>query len=115
MITVQETTAGNEYPNHRYILSDDKQFAYGYIREGEKLPQLFSEPIRFDIRGRKFTITLRTHDAETGNVWYIKGSKGQMHTVRKQDGKYNCSCPAFVYRRMECKHIQHVKDKNGHR
>ncbi|MEM2922240.1 MAG: hypothetical protein QXF26_08000 [Candidatus Bathyarchaeia archaeon] len=26
------------------------------------------------------------------------------------DGDYECSCPQWIYRRRECKHIQEVKD-----
>ena len=113
MITVQETTVwdGN-FPNHKYILSDDKQKAYGYIKNGDRYPTMFSKPMGFDPRRRTFEVLIKTKDVEKG-VWYIQGSKGDTYTVKINDeGEYTCSCPASMYRKMECKHIQQVRSKN---
>lgn len=115
MITLQETTAwdGN-IPNHKYIVSDDKRWMYGYIKVGNKYPDMFNKPIGFDVRGRKFVEVLRTRDVveqqeETGKVYLLQGSKGVTHTVTFRDGGYSCSCPAATFRRQECKHIQSIK------
>lgn len=63
MITVQEVTKWNgNTPNHKYILSNERTKAYGYIKCGDRLPTLFSTPYKFDVRNRKFTILLKTGD-----------------------------------------------------
>lgn len=113
MITVQETTvwAGN-YPNHKYILSDDKRWMYGYIRTGDKYPQLFKKPMGFDTRGRTFKVLIRSEDVPEGQrTWRIPGSNGNVYTVTEMDGEYTCTCPASMYRKTECKHIQQVRGK----
>jgi hypothetical protein len=42
--------------NHTYLLSDRKEFMLGYISQGTNQPKLFTKPIRFDSRGRTFTL-----------------------------------------------------------
>lgn len=32
------------------------------------------------------------------------------YTVEKQNKKWLCSCPAFVFRKAQCKHIKATKD-----
>jgi len=42
--------------------------------------------------------------------WQVPGSNGNVWTVAiDKDGNYGCSCPAWKFRRLECRHIQHVK------
>jgi hypothetical protein len=43
-------------PNHTYILSKTKEFAYGYVKAGEPASSvfMFKTPYRFDIRQRTF-------------------------------------------------------------
>lgn len=62
MITVQETTVWEnpEQQNHQYILTNDRRYALGYIKHGEKYPQMFSKPMRFDARNRSFTVLVKT-------------------------------------------------------
>lgn len=61
MITVRETTNwSTSVPNHTYILSNDKRLAFGYIREGQKYPDLFTKPLKFDVRGRTFQLLVKT-------------------------------------------------------
>lgn len=62
MITVQETTVweNQEQQNHQYILTDDRRHVLGYIKHGEKYPQMFSKPLRFDARNRSFTVLIKT-------------------------------------------------------
>jgi hypothetical protein len=65
MVTVQETTVWNDnYANHKYILSDDGRLAYGYIRSGDKYPQLFRKPITIDWRNRTYKVVVRTKGVE---------------------------------------------------
>jgi len=45
--------------------------------------------------------------------WTIPSSSdpSKSYTVSlTDDGQYECSCPQWIYRRRECKHIQQVKD-----
>lgn len=36
----------------------------------------------------------------------VQGSKGNVYQVQVQDGKaFSCTCPAFVYRKQQCKHL----------
>lgn len=43
------------------------------------------------------------------NSWRVKGSKGNIYTVKLSDGAYSCSCPGFGFRR-KCRHITEIKD-----
>lgn len=44
--------------------------------------------------------------------WEVPGSKpGVMYTVmRGLEDNFNCSCPAFSFRRGECKHIKGIRE-----
>ena len=43
----------------------------------------------------------------------VKGSKGNEYVVTVHaNGTGSCTCPAAVYRRMQCKHIKEVLSKN---
>jgi len=42
--------------------------------------------------------------------WEVQGSKGETWIVSQdREGNFGCSCPVWIYRRHECKHIQEVK------
>lgn len=63
MITAQETTQWDvSTPNHKYIMSDDMRVAYGYIKKGDKYPQLFKTPMAIDKRYRTFKVIVKTKD-----------------------------------------------------
>ena len=112
MITVQETTVWNTpCPNHRYILSDDRRWMYGYTPVGETLPKLFNNRIGFEAKGRTFNVLLRTKDVEESDTktWIIKGSKDNQYTVSLKENVYSCTCPAHTFRHLVCKHIESVK------
>lgn len=38
-------------------------------------------------------------------VWEIKGSRGSVYTVTDDNGRRECTCPGFTYRR-DCRHIR---------
>lgn len=45
-----------------------------------------------------------------GQRWYIEGTRGDVYTVAiDENGEYGCSCPAWKFRRQECRHIKEVK------
>ena len=47
--------------------------------------------------------------------WKVPSSSGNdEHTVAiDKNGEYGCSCPVWKFRRLECHHIQSVKNGNG--
>lgn len=111
MLTVLETTVwSTPTPNHKYIVSDDMRTMFGYIKVGDRLPTLFSKPMSFDIRGRKFVRLVQTTDVSSEtSTWHITGSRGDKYTITRRNGKYKCTCPVFTYRAQECKHIATIK------
>ena len=45
-----------------------------------------------------------------GQRWSIEGTRGNIDTVATdENGEYGCSCPAWKFRRQECRHIKEVK------
>ena len=44
------------------------------------------------------------------NSWSVKGSKGNVYTVKLSKGVYSCSCPGYGFRR-KCRHITEIKDE----
>jgi hypothetical protein len=45
------------------------------------------------------------------NSWRVKGSKGNIYTVKLSQGIYSCSCPGYGFRR-KCRHIEEIKDES---
>jgi len=41
-------------------------------------------------------------------VWSVKGSKGNIYTVKLSNGSYSCTCAGYGFRR-KCRHIDGVK------
>lgn len=53
---------------------------------------------------------LLKHSASEGEEFYLVQSESDnVYVVRRTGDTYTCSCPAFMYRKGECKHIQFVK------
>jgi hypothetical protein len=106
----QETTPGDDYPNHTYLLSDNKEFAHGYIRVGTTDVFKFKTKYRFGTKGRKFREVANTfgfvEEPAAANVerWEVKGSKGDTYVVEREAGVVKCSCSGFKFRGA-CKHL----------
>jgi hypothetical protein len=104
-------------PNHIYYLNDEKSFMVGYIKQGTKELFKFKNPIRIDMRGRKFEL-LKTKGEpdsvyfgkkeEPNNAIEVQGSNGKKYYLTKVGNKYTCTCPGFTFRHT-CKHINEVK------
>lgn len=109
----QEITPGDQYQNHTYLLSDNKEYMHGYIPLGSDRLRVFASKYRFDTKGRKFKEVANTwgwvEPGETPKTerWEIKGSKGDVYTVEREDGELKCSCSGFRFR-GKCKHIDQV-------
>jgi hypothetical protein len=56
MAVFRETTKGDYYPNHTYILSPNKEFLYGYVKTGRPAAEvkMLKNRVRFDSRHRTF-------------------------------------------------------------
>lgn len=106
--------------NHIYYLNDEKSFMVGYIKSGTKELFKFKQPIRIDLRGRKFEL-LKTK-GEPDSVYFgkkeepkkdaiiVKGSNGKEYIVEKVGTKYTCTCPGFTFRHT-CKHVTEYNKK----
>ena len=119
----QEITEWADSPsaiNHVYYMDDDKTKAVGYIKFGKGDLIKFKNPIRIDVRGRKFQV-LKTK-GEPDSVYFgkkeepkkdvitVKGSNGKEYYIEKVGSKYTCTCPGFTFRHT-CKHVAEYNNK----
>ena len=110
-----ETTvfAGALSPNHVYLLDDSKSKMFAYKPFGQGKIQIFKNPIRIDVRGRKFQVndvqfkTSVEPEVPLGRVIEVKGSKGDVYKVIELNGNYSCTCSGFKFR-GDCKHVKSV-------
>ena len=106
-----ETTAYTDsMPNGTYLLNDSKTKLYAYVRPGSGTPKQFKNPIKIDIRGRKFVESstqykIVTQEEPEGRVWEVAGSKGNVYRVTEANGYLSCPCSGFRFR-GDCKHIK---------
>lgn len=105
-------------PNHIYLLNDSKSKMIGYVRAGTKDLKIFSKPMGFDVRGRKFVKVENTFGALPQEekpqhpTWTVAGSKGDSYTVSRIDGKYVCSCTGFKFH-GRCKHATKIQGEQA--
>ena len=100
-------------PNGIYLLDDGKSKMYAFRPRGTDEIKVFRNPIRIDVRGRKFVINpvqfetkLKEPEPE-GRVIEVKGSKGDVYKVTDVNGNFSCTCSGFRFR-GECKHIKEL-------
>ena len=109
-----ETTAYTDsMPNGTYLLNDSKTKLYAYVSPGSGTPKQFKNPIKIDIRGRKFVESstqykIVTREEPEGRVWEVAGSKGDVYKVTELDGHLNCTCSGFRFR-GDCKHVKSIQ------
>ena len=111
MILVKEITqwdAGMDC-NHTYLLNESMSKAYGYFRgHNAKNLKMFSKPLPFDGRYRKFTVIKKglvapgEDDVETRTV---TSASGNTYVISKENGVESCSCIGFRYH-GKCKHLE---------
>ena len=110
----QETTEGGNYPNHVYLLSDNKEYMHGYVRSGSNVLEMMKSKYRFGTTKRKFKEVPNTFGfvepaeeviADTADRWTVKGSKGETYTVERVGNKLTCTCSGFKFR-SKCKHTE---------
>ena len=101
-------------PNGVYLLDDGKSKMYAFKPKGTGTIKVFKNPIRIDVRGRKFAInsvqfkTQLTEEEPEGRFWIVKGSKGDEYKVNDVNGNYSCTCSGFQFR-SQCRHIESLK------
>jgi hypothetical protein len=100
-------------PNGVYLLDDGKSKMYAFRPFGTGEIKVFKNPIRIDLRGRKFTVnsvqfrTELTEPEPEGRVFTVTGSKGDTYTVNEVRGSWSCTCSGFRFR-GECKHVREL-------
>ena len=92
--------------NHMYLFNDSMTKAYGYIRNRDLKATWFKNPMSISTKYRKFEILERIKEEDTIEV---KGSSGNVYTVKKSSSGYKCSCVGFKYH-GRCKHIDLISD-----
>jgi hypothetical protein len=100
-------------PNGIYLLNDSKSKMYAFRPFGTGEIKVFKNPIRIDLRGRKFAVNsvqfkteLKEPEPE-GRVIEVRGSKGDIYKVTDVNGNLSCTCSGFRFR-GECKHIKEL-------
>lgn len=100
--------------NGIYLLNDSKNLMYAYVPPNSKTVKEFKQPIRIDIRGRKFKEVHNTFkytipsEAVINPRWEVRGSKGDIYIVERSENGLSCSCAGFKFR-GQCKHIKDFK------
>ena len=100
-------------PNGVYLLDDGKSKMYAFRPFGTGTIKVFKNPIRIDLRGRKFAInsvqfkTELTEPEPEGRVIEVRGSKGDIYQVTELNGNLSCTCSGFRFR-GDCKHIKEL-------
>jgi hypothetical protein len=100
-------------PNGVYLLDDGKSKMYAFRPFGTGAIKVFKNPIRIDLRGRKFAVnsvqfeTELTEPEPEGRVFTVTGSKGDTYTVNEVRGSWSCTCSGFRFR-GECKHVKEL-------
>lgn len=101
-------------PNGIYLLDDGKSKMYAFRPFGTGAIKVFKNPIRIDIRGRKFVVndvqfkTQLKEEEPEGRVIEVRGSKGDVYRVTELNGNYSCTCSGFKFR-GDCKHVKSVR------
>ena len=99
--------------NGIYLLDDSKSKMYAFRSFGTGNIKVFQNPIRIDVRGRKFVANVEQFvvntpdEMSTGHVTQVKGSKGNIYQVTELDGVRSCTCSGFKFR-SNCAHIKGI-------
>ena len=99
--------------NGIYLLDDAKSKMYAFKPDGKGAIKIFKNPIRIDVRGRKFVVnsvqfkTKLKEEEPEGRVFTVTGSKGDVYRVAEHNGSWSCTCSGFKFR-GDCKHIKSV-------
>ena len=110
----ETTDYQDSVPNGIYLLDDGKSKMYAFKAKGTEAIKVFKNPIRMDMRGRKFVVNpvqFKTELKETepeGRTWTVKGSRGDTYQVNEVRGDWSCTCSGFRFR-GDCKHVKELR------
>jgi hypothetical protein len=102
-------------PNHTYLVTNGRDKMLGYVRLGKGNLELFTQPLPFDTRRRKFKEVANTWGyvepelVNTANSWQIRGSSGNVYTIERNGDRLSCSCVGFKFK-SKCRHIDNFKE-----
>jgi hypothetical protein len=66
------------------------------------------EQAKMKVKPKKFTPKRKDNWVHR---WFVNTHAGKQYTVAmREDGSFGCSCPAWKFRREECKHIQKINE-----
>lgn len=105
MITLKRSQTANGGGSFTLIESKGKKFL---------CPAWIEVPMDTDFKDVQVEEAPKSPRVESGpdREWSFVGSKGNVYSVERRDGRYTCTCPASVFQRFkDCKHI--VEAKNG--
>ena len=102
-ILLEETKWADRTANNMYLVTDDMENLIAYVPEGSKIAQRFKQPIRWDPRGRKFKTLMELQQNNSSGTRRVVGSKGQIYTLTRANGQWQCTCPGYSYR-GQCRH-----------
>lgn len=109
----ETTDYRDSVPNGVYLLDDSKSKMYAF-KPAQGTIKVFQNPIRIDIRGRKFAVnkvqfkTSVQPEVPEGRVIEVVGSRGDVYKVTELRGEWSCTCSGFKFRGA-CKHIKGVQ------
>ena len=110
----ETTDYGDAVPNGIYLLNDSKDKMFAFRPRGTGDIKVFRNPIRIDLRGRRFVVNpvqfetkLKEPEPE-GRSWTVRGSKGDEYRVTELNGNYSCTCSGFRFR-GQCRHIAELQ------
>ena len=112
----ETTDYRDSVPNGIYLLDDSKSKMYAFKPGGKGKIKVFKNPIRIDVRGRKFKLndvqykTQIEEEQPEGRVWQVQGSKGDVYKVSELNGNYSCTCSGFKFR-GDCKHVKSIQSQ----
>ena len=110
----ETTDYRDSVPNGVYLLDDSKSKMYAFRPRGTGEIKVFKNPIRIDIRGRKFQVNAEQFETDLrepepeGRTWTVKGSKGDEYRVSEVNGTLSCTCSGFKFR-GKCKHEESIR------
>jgi hypothetical protein len=115
MILVREITVWDTdfQPNHTYVMNESMDKVFGYFKWNNPNDfKMFSKPMRFDTRYRKFKVLKRNmyfEGTRSPRIKFgkLKVAKDHVYTVEESENGMVCSCIGFKYH-GKCKHIDGV-------
>ena len=98
------STWSDNTKNGVYLTDDSGEQCYAYAPYGINVLKYFKNPIKIDLRYRKFLDLYKFDASNKPPGIEVRGSKGDVYYV--DNGK--CTCQGFKFRGV-CKHVEYAK------